>query len=150
MIHDEDKPSIKVSSSTGTLTDSAMDKMITMLSDDMSFEVSHCMNYCVIGGLENEHHAQKVMNDMRKIGGIDITKNGGPPPRKQHGTRTAGSTTRTIGKDHGAGMNEQETQRMNQLEFDVTELKTDMAQVKLQNQQINTRLDDMSESMGKM
>ena len=150
MIHDEDKPSIKISSSTGTLSDSAVDKMLTMLSDDMSFELSNCMNYCVIGGFENEHHTQKVMNDMRKIGGIDITKNGGPPPRKQHNTRTAGGTTRAMGKDHGAGMNEQETQKMNQLESDVTELKTDMAQVKIQNQQINTRLDDMSESMGKM
>ena len=133
VIHDEDKPSIKVSSSTGTLSDSAVDKLLTMLSDDMSFELSSCMKYCIIGGFDSEHHAQKVMNDMQKIGGIDIMKNGGPPTSKHPGTKTAGGTSRTTGKEHAAGMNKEETQRMNQLESDVTGLKTDMAQVKQQN-----------------
>ena len=160
-IHDQDKLSIKITSTNGEIKDKIIDSIMEHMGDSATCEFNDTMTSCVVGGFDTEEAVKNTLKQLathKEIRAIQCdtpttTTRGPQPNSRTHApdvAREKGEASSSSKAHTGAGMIQKESQRTANLEGEVDILKKDVEQVKETTGHISRRLDGMQNSLEQM
>ena len=140
-IHDQEKLSIKITSTDGEIKDKIIDSIMEHMGDSATCELKDTMTSCVVGGFDTEEAVKTTLKQLaahKEIPAVQCDTPTTTTRRSQPTTRTHAPETTQVNDEAssssrahtGAGMTQKESHRMANLEGEVDVLKKDVQQVK--------------------